>query len=105
MSFSVCRSAFKFARVPVTVSDAELLEPDVIFNPEVEPNLSTPCETLKESESEVPDAALSVKLIALPLAVEKVSELFSLRKAAAGAVMVGPGWEIANVTGPPEALA
>jgi hypothetical protein len=61
----------------LTVIEAELLDPDVNFNPVVVPNLSTPCVTLKVIESDVPDAVLSDTLIALPLAVENVSELFS----------------------------
>ena len=38
--FSVCRSAFRLASVPLAVIDAELLEPDVNFKPVVVPNLT-----------------------------------------------------------------
>ena len=77
------------ASVPVTVIDAELLEPDVKLNPVVEPNVSVPCVTVSTSDSDVAVAAPSVKVIALLLAVEKTSDTFSLTPAIDGAVTVG----------------
>ena len=54
------------------------LAPDVKLNPVVDATVNVPCETESVSESAfVPTAAASVIEIALLLAVEKLSELFS----------------------------
>ena len=77
------------ASVPVTVIDALPLEPDVKVSPVVDANVSVPSVTESVSESEVADATTSVSVIALPPAVEKTSDAFSLTPAFAGAPPAG----------------
>lgn len=75
--------------VPLTVNEAEPLAPAVKFKPVVDARVNVPCETESVSESAFVPAAASVIEIALPLAVEKLSELFSFRLAVGGALAVG----------------
>jgi hypothetical protein len=66
------------------------LAPDVKLNPVVDATVNVPCETESVSESAfVPTAAASVIEIALLLAVEKLSELFSFRLPVGGALALG----------------
>ena len=71
------RAALRFASVPQIVIDAALLVPETNVTPVVDPNVTFPCVTLSVTVSEVPTACASPTLIALPLPVENVSEVFS----------------------------
>ena len=88
--------AFRFATVPVTVIDTELLAPAVTVKPLVVANFSVPWATESVSDSVllVP-AFASVNETALLLAAEKTSELFSFSEAEVGAVIKGA---VAGVT-------
>ncbi len=71
----------------------EPLAPAVKLNPVVDARVNVPCETESVSESAFVPAASSVIEIALLLAVEKLSELFSFRLPVRGAL--APGGEFA----------
>ena len=75
--------------VPLTVNEEEPLAPAVKLNPVVDARVNVPCETESVSESAFVLAASSVIEIALLLAVEKLSELFSFRLPVGGALALG----------------
>jgi hypothetical protein len=80
--------------VPLTVSEEEPLAPAVKVNPVVDARVNVPCETESVNESafgpaSFNTAAASVIEMALPLAVEKLSELFSFRLPVRGALALG----------------
>jgi hypothetical protein len=75
--------------VPLTVNEEEPLAPAVKLNPVVDARVNVPCETESVSESAFVPAAASVIEIALLLAVEKLSELFSFRLPVGGALALG----------------
>jgi hypothetical protein len=77
------------ATVPLAVNEEEPLAPAVKFNPVIDARVSVPCETESVSESAFVPAASSVIEIALLLAVEKLSELFSFRLPVEGALALG----------------
>ena len=79
----------KLATVPLTVNEAEPLDPVVKDNPVVDANVSVPCVTDSVNESGLPAEPASVIEIALPLALEKMYDVFSLTVAADGAVIAG----------------
>ena len=79
----------RLATVPVTVNEAEPLAPEVKDRPDVDDRVSVPCATESVSESALVPALASATLIALPLAVEKVSEPFWSKVADDGALTVG----------------
>ena len=74
---------------PLTVNEEEPFAPAVKLNPVVDARVSVPCETESVSESALVPAASSVIEMALLLAVEKLSELFSFRLPVGGAFAVG----------------
>jgi hypothetical protein len=71
------------------VNEEEPLAPAVKLNPVVDARVNVPCETASVSESALVPAAASVIEIALPFAVEKLSELFSFRLPVGGALALG----------------
>jgi hypothetical protein len=71
------------------VNEEEPLAPAVKLNPVVDARVNVPCETESVSESAFVLAASSVIEIALLLAVEKLSELFSFRLPVGGALALG----------------
>jgi hypothetical protein len=75
--------------VPVTLNEAEPLLPVTKVNPDVVARVSVPWLTESASESELPPALASATVIALPLALEKTNDPFSLSEPVAGAVIVG----------------
>ena len=77
------------ANVPLTVIEDEPFEPDVNVSPVSDPKVSLPCRTVSVSESDVPDAAPSVRLIGSLSAEENVYDAFSRTLAVAGAVTYG----------------
>ncbi len=80
----------RLVTVPLTVNEEEPLAPEVKLNPVVDATVNVPCETESVSESAfVPTAAASVIEIALLLAVEKLSELFSFTLPVGGALALG----------------
>ena len=54
---------FKFASVPVIVIEEELFDPEPTVMPAVDPSVKVPFATESETESEAPDAVVSVRLI------------------------------------------
>lgn len=84
--------------VPLTVKEEEPLAPAVKLNPEVDASVNVPCETESVSESAFVPAAASVIEITLPLAVEKLSDVFSFRLPVSGAPALGGefAWEPAR---------
>ena len=74
--------------------------PDVIVSPLVEAKVSVPFVMESESCSDALPALTSATLMALPLALEKTSDVFSLTDAEAGAVTDCEAGVIVNVTGP-----
>lgn len=79
----------RLVTVPLTVNEEEPLAPDVKLTPTVDARVNVPCETESVSESALVPAAASVIEIALLLAVEKLSELFSFRLPVGGALALG----------------
>ena len=77
------------AKVPLTVNEAEPFAPTVKLNPVVDARVNVPSETESVSESAFVPAAASVIEIALPLAVEKLSELFAFTLPVVGALALG----------------
>lgn len=71
------------------MNEEEPLAPAVKLNPVVDARVNVPCETESVSESAFVPAAPSVIEIALLLAVEKLSELFSFRLPVRGALAFG----------------
>jgi len=83
-------AASRFDTVPLTVNEGVPLVP-VKVSPDVDARVRVPCETESVSESVLVPALASATLIALPLALENVSELFSVKLAVEGELTVG-GW-------------
>ena len=71
------------------MNEEEPLAPAVKLNPVVDARVNVPCATESVSESAFVPAAASVIEIALLLAVEKLSELFSFRLVVGGALALG----------------
>lgn len=72
------------------MNDEEPLAPAVRLKPVIDGRVNVPCETESVSESaSVPTAAASVMEIALLLAAEKLSVLFSVRLPVGGALTLG----------------
>jgi hypothetical protein len=71
------------------MNEVEPLAPAVKLTPVVDARVNVPCETESVSESAFVPPAASVIEIALPLAVEKLSELFSFRLPVGGELRLG----------------
>ena len=72
------------------VIDAELFAPATKAIDPGDPNKRVPCETVNATVSKAPAAKVgSVKVMASPLADEKVNALFSMTGSLAGALTVG----------------
>ena len=71
------------------MNEEEPLAPAVKLNPVVDGRVNVPCETESVTESAFAPAVASVIEIALPLAVEKLSELFSFRLPVGGTLTLG----------------
>ena len=69
-------AAFRFAAVPVTVNEAEPFRPVVKLKPVVDASVIVPCMTDIVREFEPLPAAEPLKLMGLPLLVEKTSDRF-----------------------------
>src|SRR5580704_12884353 len=88
-------AAFRLASVPVTVIDDEPLEPAVTETPVVDASVRVPSVTESVSESDVPEAAVSVRLIEL---LKNVYWLFSLTVTGAGTLTLGAGLTVRATT-------
>jgi len=83
------RAAFRLAAEPVTVNESEPFMPVVKLKPVADASVIVPCATDSVREFEPLPASAPLKLMALPLLVEKTSDPFGSGVPAGGATIAG----------------